>query len=437
MTPSDILPLLRRRWRLLVGSFLVYALVTIGVTLALPRTYQASATIYVGASSTTSSPDQLVRTYAALAPNPNIAEAVGRELPFRLTRSALLNRMTFAPVNGTQLLEITGSASSGEEARTLANTYATVFVQRVADLAAAGAVRDRVAVSESAALPNSPSKPNRPVFIGLGLLLSAILAGALVAVREARNPTLALSSQDESLLGLPILGRIPKIRRRRDGGGDPVDDAFQWLRTSLHAARPGPGPVLVVTSPSPGDGKSTVVAHLARAMAAAGQSVVVVEADLRRPGLERTLLGDGLERDEIGLVDELRGARTVEPADHPELPGVHVVWAGAAADHPATLLELGLDGLLDRLRAGFQHVLVDTPPLSVGADAAIAAGAADGVLLVVDLEHSPAAAIRRALNRLRQVDAPVAGVLLNRAKVESLDDYHREASKRAAGSPER
>ena len=188
--------------------------------------------------------------------------------------------------------------------------------------------------------------------------------------------------------------------------------------------------VVAVASASPGDGKSTIVANLAVALAADGERVVVVEADLRRPSLHSTVLGEGLERRDRGLVDHLRdGTRQTELITaHRELPGVFVMWAGQPPSHPSRhLRSSALKVLLLGLRSEFDRVIVDTPPISVGTDAALVAAAADATLLVIDQRRTTLPAVRVGLDKLRVTGANVVGVVLNHASMGTSDGYYAPA----------
>jgi capsular exopolysaccharide synthesis family protein len=429
MRPSDLPAAILRRWFLFAGTFVLCLGAVVAVTLLLPKTYEASATMYIGGRESTS-PDELVRTYAALAGNPNIAEAVRRELPFRLGRGALLDRMSFAPVPRTQLLEVTAAASTPARARLLANTYASVFAARMADQYAANKIQEAVSVSEVAALPSSPARPDPPVYIGLGALLSLLLAAGAVALREALTPRPYIRAYDARAFDLPVLGRVPSIERDEPDATAEVEDAFQWLATSFDASAGRRPAVVAVVSPSPGDGKSTIVANLAVTFARDGETVVVVEADLRRPTLDATVLGEGLERSDTGLSDHLEEESPYSDLLVPnrDLPGLYVMWSGKPSGHPGRLLRSPRFGvLLGALGAEFDRVIVDTPPIAVGPDAALVAAASEAAVFVVDLRRTTLPAVRVGLDRLKVTGASVLGVVLNNAPI-GFDGYYAAAA---------
>lgn len=442
MTLSDIATVLLRRRRLFVLMFLSCSAVVVAVTLLLPKKYETAATMYVSSDVTETGGDELVRTYAALAGNPNIADAVRQELPLRLSRSQLLSRMSFQPVPLTQLLEVSASASTAAEAREIANIYASVYAARVADKFAANTIQEKVSVSETAALPTSPAEPNLPIYIGLGLVLSALLAGGTVALSEARTPRPTIRADEHEVFGLPVLGRIPRLGERSDGQADPAHDAFQWLQTSFDATAGRSSQVLAVTSPSPGDGKSTIALHLAEAMVAAGERVALVDADLRRPAPQSAWLGENANESRAGLADYLGGSegeieRLLTP--HSELAGLHVMGRGdLSTQTPASLGAARFRVMLSTLSVGFDRVILDTPPISLGADAALVAAAADATLFIVDLTRTTVPAVRVGLDRLDRVGASPVGIVLNqtRDRFNGYHSYYESQSTRAQGTTE-
>jgi capsular exopolysaccharide synthesis family protein len=414
---SDLPAALWRRRRLLIATFAVCFAGIVAITLLLPKTYEATATLLVSSGENGAPPsDEVLRSFSALAGNPNTAEAVRRELPFEISRSELLSRMSFTPVDQTQLFEVSARSSSAAEAKTLANIYASVFTARAGDRLAGGSGGQTVAVSEAATLPRSPVKPDVPIYLGLGALLSLALALAAVAAGEALNPRVAVGPTATAVLGEPVLARVPWLGREGPGRGA-VSDAVRLLKANIDLSADEPPVVVAVTSAAPAEGRSTIAALLATAHAEAGQRVILVEADFRRPGLHRTPVGDGVERPSAGLAEYLAGAASEDViAAHPDIPNLDVLWAGTPSDDATGMLGTArLAGLVRALRLAYQHVVFDTPPIGVGADASLVDAAADGVVLVVDVESSRPASARAGLVQLRNVRSRVVGVAVNRA----------------------
>jgi len=407
----------------------------VAATLLLPKTYTATATLYVGGRI---SPDTFVdtvrieqntRTYATLAGNPNVAELVVDRLPLGLTRAELLERMSFAPIERTPLIQIGAEAATPAEAEGLANTYADVFVDRVEELYEEGRAPAPISVSEEAVEPASASKPNPPLYLGFGTLLSLLLATGVALLRERLDTRVRVAPEDDAVLGEPIMARIPRIGRGSKRAVREAGDRFRVLKTNLDFVGDEPAKVIVITSPGVSEGKTTVSSNLALTAAADGERVVLVEADLRRPGLGGTAVAASTTRSAIGLSNYLVGAASEFDVltTHDEHPELSVIWSGVLPPNPTALLaSQRLDTLIASLRADFDRVIIDTCPISVGADASVIASRVDGTLYVIDERSTRRPDALAGLNQLRGVRARLLGVVLNRAKLVGTDGYYYE-----------
>jgi succinoglycan biosynthesis transport protein ExoP len=432
MTIDQIASTLWRRRLSFLLAFLICLGAVVGATLALPKSYAATATLYVGGALgegefiDTALLEQHTRTYSTLAGNPNIADLVREQLPDEPSRDDLLEQMTFAPVERTQLLLITAEGGSPEEARDTANTYAETFVERMTELFESGKTPAEIAISEPAALPRDPSKPNPPLYIGFGGLLALFLALGVALLRERLDTRVRVSPSEESVLEQPIVARIPQFE---DTGAPSLEvaDRFALLKTNLDFFDEDPSRVVLVTSPGVGEGKSTVSANLALACAQDGERVVLIEADLRRPGLGGTRIADVAERSHIGLSNYLAGAATLEQVTtvHPEHPELTVIWSGVIAPNPTALLgSHRLDTLITSLRLDYDRIIIDTSPISVGADASVIASHVEGVLYIVDERKTKRTEAIAGLNQLRSVRARLLGIVLNRAELLGGEGYY-------------
>lgn len=432
MSIDQVISALWRRKALFTMALLVCVGGVLAATFTLPKTYKGTATIYVGSSDAvdeglaldTNLGEQLTRTYTALASNPNVAESVSLELDPKPTRDELLAKMSFAPVERTQLLEISAEARSASEAQEIANVYATVFVQRVNSAFARGETQTEIAVSEPAAVPANPVKPNPPLYIGLGILLSLALALATVLVRERFEDRILVADDDDTVLGQSIVGRIPAFPRRSSSAPSTmVNDAFWILKTNVDFVQDERSDVILVTSPAPTEGKSTVSARLALTAAAADERVLLIEADLRRPGLYKAL-SESAQPSKIGLTSFLLGSATRSQVlvPHPDMPGLDIIWAGALPPNPShALRSRRLKTLIAELKLTYDRIIIDSPPVSVGADVALVSSLADGVLLVIDSRATSRRRMQAALNQLEKSPARLFGVVINRITSRGKD----------------
>jgi capsular exopolysaccharide synthesis family protein len=339
--------------------------------------------------------------------------------------------MSFAPVERTQLLQISAEGGSRAEARLIANTYATVFVDRVKAQFDAGRTQSEVSINEPAVLPSSAFKPNPTLYIGIGTLLALLLAIGAVLVRERFDKTVKIREEDDSVLGHPIVGRIPQVSGPMSYAAPDLADAFRLLKTTLDFHGDKPVQLLAVTSPAPVEGKTSVATHLALADAVDGEKVALIEADLRRPGLAATLVASGAVRSEVGLTNYLVSAATEDEilVPHPQFPNLHVVWSGPTPPNPTSLLRSDqLTTLLRSLQSRYDRIIVDSPPVSVGADASVVASRVDSVLYVIDATKTTRTSARAGLNQLANVHANVVGIVVNKTVVPSFRTYYPATS---------
>lgn len=189
-------------------------------------------------------------------------------------------------------------------------------------------------------------------------------------------------------------------------------ESFKSLRTNLNfIAATEKLNTFILTSAIPGEGKSNTAINLAITLAEDSKSVVVVDCDLRKPSLNRYLK---LGRNFKGVTDILTGNVTVEEAliQFEDL-GIHVLTAGAVPPNPSEMLSAEpMQKLINDLKAAFDYVILDTPPVSVVTDAAILGRYADGALLCVRSDFAPKETVQLAKERLTAVGVRILGVVL-------------------------
>ena len=448
-TPTTIVEALLRRRTVFLSTALACFAATVALTLALPPRYDATATLFVGERKTgdatlafdTNVGEQLARTYTTLAGQPGMADVVRGRLQPPPTRQELLERMTFTPVERTQLLQITARGQSAEEAARLANTYSETFIDRIASDFSRGNAPTRVTLATPAAEPTKPAAPNVPLYLGFGLGLSLLLAAGAALLRDRLDDRLRVGRDDLAVVGYPILARIPTFDAQSTE--DPVAaDGFRLLAANIDFSRDSPPRTIGVTSPAPLDGKSTVAAQLAMALVASGERVLLVEGDLRRPGIRNTAVADRWNPATRGLTHYLWGAAQVDEVicAHPRIPGLSVIWAGAQVPNPSGMLaSRRLGHLLAVVAERFDRVIIDTSPISVGADASIVLARLDGSLFVINARRTSRSGAHTGIAQLETARAAVLGIVVNRD--ERATDRHygyytaSEAGEELAASP--
>lgn len=202
----------------------------------------------------------------------------------------------------------------------------------------------------------------------------------------------------------------------------PIAEAYRTLRTNIQYARvDGEMKVLLFTSAGPTEGKSTVVANTAVAMASAGHRVVILDCDLRKPVMHHIF-----HLNKKGLTNCLVGESPIlELLQDTEVPNLRVLTSGPLPPNPAELLGTSrMDRLLDALKDVSDYILIDSPPVIAVTDAGVLARKADGVLLVLDSMQVRPEMAQKAKELLLAAQASLVGVILNRAEVDSEHSYY-------------
>jgi len=442
MGAHQILPLLwRRRWTLSLTAVAAFAAVA-ALTFSLPRVYTSQAYLLVTPSeeagsdfAATQLTQILTKTYSELLQTESISSAVDRRVGVAGSSEAI----SVTAVPQSQLLAIEAEAESPGLARELANGYAAVFTSRVESLSESDRTAGTVSVAEPGSLPTSPTRPRPLLYLTLGALLAALAGVGAALLRERLDQRIVLDSSSTEIFGLPIIGRLPR-GANRPAGASALAEASRLLLANLSFANLGGRPRSVaVVSASEEEGKSTCTLSIGRAAAELGAEVLVVEADMRRPGLLAKLPG-GHPRSSHGLATAL--LRTDVPlTDHvvavPDST-LEIMPSGPIPPNPAALL--GGDRLTDfhrRASSQYELVVYDTPPFSAGVDAALVSSAAESVVLVVDATKTRRSRVLQAVEQLRRSRANVLGVVVNRA-ADAVDSYYYETGPgdRAAGRGE-
>ncbi len=268
-----------------------------------------------------------------------------------------------------------------------------------------------------------PVRPSLPKNAGIGFAAGLILGVAVVLFGVLLDNTVHSRADIEELLRLPFLGVFPKILGE-DGAVPTKRDLYvlanpksgaaecaRSVRTNLvFMATDRPLRRLLLTSARPGEGKTTTITALGIAMAQAGNRVIIVDTDLRKPRLHRAFGVSG----EKGLTSVLVGEPLDACVKSTELMDLFLLPCGPLAPNPAELLHSErFARLLDDLTERYDRVLLDSPPIGVVTDAAILSKLADGTVLVAQANSTPKEAIRRSARQLYDVGATVLGVILN------------------------
>lgn len=325
----------------------------------------------------------------------------------------------------TALEELTGDESAYAQAVIrceLAQRRFNSLIEQIDKVNPDSAENLKVRVIARAGAAEEPSSPQTERVLGIGLVLGLMAGGGLAFIRDMRDQRVRSADEITAILGVPVLGAIPTISRRgmvrrgqrvRFATNSRESEAYRAVRTALLYGAPREhGTVVLVTSPGPLEGKTTLVSNLAIAMAQAGQKTLIIDADLRKPSQHRVFAKQGHGK---GLVDLLTGAASPDEVIRPtEVEGLDVLESGRADSHPSELFNSDrLANLLDHLKGRYNRILVDSPPVGVVSDAQILATMCSLTLLVLRAERSSRPLTMRARDALMTVQARVAGAVVN------------------------
>jgi len=316
------------------------------------------------------------------------------------------------------------------------------LLQRYKEVGVAGDVRsNNISIIDRAEVPGSRFSPSLPRNLAIGLLLGLLLGVLIAFVLDFLDDTLKSPEDVEQRLKLAVLGIIPKLVKQSPEEAfkdlrSAFSESYRSVRTALQFSTDHGVPrVLLVSSASPGEGKTTTAMALARNFAQMGKRVLLIEADLRNPSLHKSL---GI-RTESGLSNLLSGALTIpEVVLQTNQERLEVILAGPLPPNPAELLSGSrLVSLLSIASAHYDQVIIDGPPVMGIADAPILANAADGTILVVHSAHTRITTAQAAVKRLHSARAHVIGSLLTKYDAKAAGyGYNYEGYYAYGGSPQ-
>lgn len=436
MDLRDYVRILRKSWASILAFVVIGIAAGVALTLATTKVYQASAQLFVyvpgsssdgslGANSTYA--QQQVQSLTTYATSPtvlqgalNAARKVSPQTISDLTETDLENNVTAdAPLNKT-LIDVNVSDTDPVRAALIANKLA-VFMS---DYLPSKVLKDAqgrsvitITIPHPAAVPSSPTTPNKVLNIGLGLVVGVLIGVGVAVLREVLDTTVKGPSDFEEI-GVPVLGLVPFDKRTprspiafRTDPHSSRSEAYRQLRTNLQFVDvDNPPRIIAVTSAIPGEGKTTTAINLAAALAEAGARVCLVEADLRRPSIAKAL---GLVGD-VGFTTVVIGKAPVETVLQNAGRNLAVLTSGPIPPNPSELLiTQHARQVIAELSRNVDFTIIDTPPLLPVTDGAEVATMADATLLVHRASKTTRDQAARSIQALDKVGRRPVGVILN------------------------
>lgn len=442
MNLQQFVKLLRARWVTVCVAALIPILAAIAYTLTQTPLYQASTRLYVSTTAGSSVSDlysgnrlsqDRVLSYTQLMMGETLAQRTVDRLDLDMSGATLKSRVTAKSKPNTVLIDVGVLDPSPVRARDIANALSDEFVAMVRELEtpAQGDKPDaRVVVEQRASIPTSPVVPKKMRNLAAGILMGAMLGVGLALLRDQLDSTIKTPETLEEVAGTGVIGYIPFDKKlvtnhaiAFDSDNGATAEGFRKLRTNLQfLAVDNPPRLIVVTSSSPSEGKSTTAINIALALAEAEHNVVLVDGDLRQPRLAEYL---ELVRS-VGFSTVLSGGGSLDDVlQTTKFSNLTVLAAGTVPPNPSELLSsLAAKKLLSDLRAMFDYVIIDSSPLLAVTDGAILAADADGAIVAVRAGKTKHDQLAHAIGTLRDVDAKMLGAVLTMLPTRGGGSYN-------------
>ena len=427
---------LGRRRLLFLSIFAVVVGTAVITTLSTPPTYRATSKIVVGQGNSLFQPGQagavqpFTATMSDLIKSTVVAQQVIEDLGLLETPDELLSRVGVSFNPDTAVLNLSVEGNDRDEVVRIANSFGESFSSLVRFRFGATDVSTTdpneqppltATVWDPAYATVDPIRPRPVRDIAIAIMLALVFATVVAFLREHLDRALRTREEVEKTLGAPVIGQIPLTRRPQRQPplalADQLRDAaeaYRTLRTNLqYLGVRRPLKTILVSSASPGQGKTTVTANLAFAIASSGANTLVIDGDLRRPQLQHALRVEGQHP---GLTNVLLGTVSLERAviglSLPSTNGqrdaaagrIGLLPSGPIPPNPSELLSTdGMRRTIEEAGAGWEYVLIDSPPLLVVSDALELARIVDGVMLVTrqgQLSGEEAREVRQLVERL-------------------------------------
>lgn len=453
----DYLRIARRNWILVVSVALVGLLAGGAASILTKPTYTAETQLFVAIQSSGSVQElqqgntfsqARVQSYVRTVQTPIVLQPAIDALGLPISAADLAKQVEATTDLNTVLINISVSDSSPAQAAALAEAVASSLIKAVDSLEkpkTGGTSPVSLSIIKPATAPLKPSGPNTRLNLILGFVIGLALGVGAAVLRTALDNRIRGEADLRRVTNAPLLGGISfdadaarKPLLTQTAPQSPRAESFRQLRTNLQFANvSGRAKTVLVTSSLPGEGKSTIATNLAIALAQAGQTVCLIDADLRRPmigeylGLER---GVGLTTALVGTADALE---LLQPWGDDQL---FVLASGQIPPNPSELLGSDeMKRLIASLEHSFDAIVIDAPPLLPVTDAAVLSQHVGGVVVVVGAQKIKNQDLQKALSALALVSSNILGVILNRLPVKGPDAYaytyyNNDQSKATKGS---
>ncbi|MFH5878523.1 polysaccharide biosynthesis tyrosine autokinase [Arthrobacter sp. NA-172] len=432
MDLRDYLRILRRNWILIASATLLGLLAGSAASIITKPTYTSETQLFV-ATQGSGSINELqagnsfgqarVQSYVKTVTTPTVLQPVIDSLGLSETAAELGRKVKATTDLNTVLITVSVVDESPVRSAAIAQGVASSLVKAVEVLekpTTGGSSPIRISIVTPATAPSAPSAPNVQLYLILGMGCGLVLGAVGALLKSTLDNRVRGEDDVRTITSSSILGGIPfdpeaesKPLVTTTGDRSLRAESFRQLRTNLQFAHVDhKSKTLLITSSLPGEGKTTTAVNLAITIAETGRSVVLVEADLRRPMVGEYLGLDGNAGLTTALVAEADVNDLLQPWGSHDL---FVLTSGQIPPNPSELLgSAAMKDLIERLASAFDTVIIDAPPLLPVTDATVLAQISGGVAVVVGSGRIRQKNLEKSLQSLELVDADIVGIILNR-----------------------
>ena len=465
MTIADLLQIVRKHLASAIISFVVVFAAVAAVTFIMPPKYTATAEVfatYAGQSGETQTTNDMssganylntqITTYPELVKTEAVLQPVIKDLGLDMTTTDLAGVVTATNPPNTFMVDISAEVGDPQQAADIANSVAKNLADQISsDLynnsSSSNGSPIKLTVVQKAQTPTSQSSPNIPLYLAVGLIFGIIVGVGVALLRDILNTKVDSTDDVRELTHASSLGTVPQATILDDSrpvivaqpAGSEAEE-FRRIRTNLSflttTATQGHGRLLVISSTNPSEGKTTVSANVAVALAEEGKSVLFIDADLRHPSVAHKL---GIEG-HVGLSHVL--SRQASPADVIQKywkPNLHIMPAGKRPANASILLNSDLmKEMVEQALTQYDYVIIDTAPLSVASDATVFGRMAGGLVLVTGKGVVEKKELENTATALQAAEVPILGFIFNFADPKKIHSknyyyyYYEDGNKRSS-----
>lgn len=439
VTLMDMLRIIRKHVIAAIITFVVVFAAVCAYTLLTPPKYSSTAQVFAtysdsapnsGDISTINSASSYIsnqiKSYPTLATTESVLQPVIDDLGLTVTVKQLAAQLTVTNPSQTAFVNITVEDASPQQSAAIANAVAQSLSSVVQNSLYASDQKSPVKLSvvQQAYEPTSPSSPKVALNMAIGIAAGAILGVFVALIKDLLSTRIQEAHDLQEIIDAPIMGRIPDDEALKSSTpviisapSSSIAEEYRRIRTNLSFTQPVEGTksrLVVISSVSPNEGKTTTSCNIAATLAENGASVLLIDADLRHPSVADKLSLEG----NAGLAHVLSGQAAVKDVvQRYWKPNLHIMPAGPKPPNASALLNsLTMKELIKQALTQYDYVLVDTSPMIVANDAAIFGAMGNGIVLVSGRDVTDKRELRDIAAQLDNLDVSVTGFVFNFAK---------------------